>query len=362
MNTLQPIPTPPRRAFQAFCAEKLPFIVFGLGVIAVVLLWTHSVSPTFVAQAEAVAAEVRPSQTGTLASLEVALLQPVKAGQVVARVRTADPKVLAASLGVIRAEIDLMKSNLEPVLSAQRVALDAGRLQLDWMHERVTLASLRIQLQQAEAELGRLAPLHEKKIVSDEVYDTARHERENVAARLAEQTKLVETLTPAANEFSNRTPELTPRSAAETLAAAIRVQDEKLHLTEAQLGVAELVAPISGIVSIVHRRPGEVVNTGEPIITVAADQPARIVGFLRQPLQVEPKAGMVVEVRTRALGRQVATAQVLEIGRVMEPVPPQILALLNRANSPELGLRVHIAMPGGLRLRPGELVDVTVRE
>lgn len=361
MSPLQPIPTPPRRWLQAFCAEKLPFIVFGLGVIAVALLWTHSVSPTLIAEAESIATEVRATQPGTLASLEVALLQPVKAGQVVARVRFADPKVLAGTLGVIRAEIDLMKSNLEPVLAAQRVALDAGRLQLDWMHERVTLASLRIQLQQAEAELARLTPLYEKKIVSDEAYDTARHERENVAARLGEQTKLVETLTPAANEFTTRAPELTPRSAAETLAAAIRVQDEKLRLTEAQLGVTELVAPISGVVSIVHRRPGEAINAGEPIITVAADQPARIVGFLRQPLQVEPKAGMMVEIRTRSLGRQVASAQVLEVGRVMEPVPPTILSLLNRANSPELGLRVHIAMPDSLRLRPGELVDVTVR-
>jgi multidrug resistance efflux pump len=361
MSKLEPIPSPPRRRLQIFCAEKLPFIIFGVGVIAAVLLWQHSVAPTLVAEAESIATEVRAAQPGALAALEVTLLQQVKAGQVVARVRQADPQVLASTLAMIRAEIDLMKSNLEPVLSAQRVALDAGRLQLDWMHERVTLASLRIQLQQANDELSRLTPLHNQKIISDEAFDTARHERENVSARLGEQTKLVETLTPAANEFVNRSPELTPRPAAETLAAAIRVQEGKLRLTEAQLGVVELTAPISGVVSVVHRRAGEVVQAGEPIVTVAADQPARIVGFLRQPLQLQPKPGMAVEIRTRGYGRQLATARIVEVGRVMEPVSPTLLALVNRANSPELGLRIHIAIPESLHLRPGEQVDVTVR-
>ncbi len=361
MSKLTPIPTPARRRFTAFVTEKLPFVVFGLGVIIAAILWSSSTSPTLVAEAETVATEVRSAHPGLLTSLDVALLQPVTAGQVVAHVRLADPKVLDASLGVIRAEIELMRANLDPVLPSQRLALDAGRLQLDWMHERVTLASLRIQLQQTDSDLARLTPLHEKKIVSDEVYETARHERDNVAARLAEQVKLVDALTPAANEFATRSAEATPRSATETLAAALKVEDEKLRLTEAQLGTVALTAPISGFVSLVHRRSGEVIHAGESIVTVAAAQPARIVGFIRQPLGLEPKPGMTVEVRTRTLARQSANAQILEVGKIMEPVSPTILALLNRTNSPELGLRIHIAVPAELRLRPGEQVDVTMR-
>jgi multidrug resistance efflux pump len=359
---LTPIPTPARRRFTAFCTEKLPFVIFGLGVVVAASLWNQSTSPTLIAEAESVATEVRSAQEGMLTSLDVTLLQSVKAGQVIGRVRLADPKVLAASLGVVRAEIDLMRANLEPIIPAQRVALDAARLQLDWMHERVTLASLRVQLQQADAELQRLTPLREKSLVSEELFDTARHQRENISVQLAEQIKLVDALAPAASEFAARRAELTPRSATETLAAAVRVQDEKLKLTEAQLGAAELTAPIDGVVSTVHRRAGETIARGESVVTIAADRPARIIGFIRQPVLLEPTAGMKVELRTRNAARQVASTQITEVGRVMEPVSPTILALLNRTNSPELGLRIHIAVPAGFQLRPGEQVDVTVKD
>jgi len=361
MNDLPPIPTPAGRRWAAFCTEKLPFVVFALGVAAVAVLWNHSVTPSLVAEAEAVSAEVRSAQGGTLTTLDIALLQPVTAGQVIGQIQLADPKLLAASLAVIRAEIVLMRANLEPVLPAQRVALDAGRLQLDWMHERVTLASLRVQVQQADAEVARLTPLHEKNIVSVELFDNARLQRENLKAQLSEQTKLVDTLGPAAREFSQRSAESTPRPAAETLAAAIHVQDEKLHLVEAQLGTIALTAPIDGVISAVYRRAGEHLTAGEPIVTVAATQSTRIVGFVRQPLAFDPRPGMAVEIRRRTPARQTAPAQILEIGRVLEPVSPTVLALLNRSNTPELGLRVHFSVPAALNLRPGEQVDVTLR-
>lgn len=362
MNALPRIPIPPRRRLIAFCTEQLPFVIFACGVLAVAALWHRSTSPTLVAEAETVSAEVRSAHPGTLLSLDVALLQPVTAGQPIARLQLTDPKVVAASLALLHAEIELMRANLEPVLPAQRVALDASRLHLDWMRERVTLASLRVQLQQADSELARFAPLHDQQIISIEHFENVRLRRENLTAQLSEQTKLVDTLAPAAHEFSARRADSTPRPPAETLAAALRVQDEKLRLTEAQLGPTVLTAPIDGIVSLVHRRAGETVNTGEPIVTVAATQPARLVGFLRQPLALEPKPGMTVDVRTRTAARHSAPAQILQVGRVMEPVPPTILALLNRGTTPELGLRIHVAVPAALHLRPGEQVNLTIRE
>jgi len=359
---LPPIPTPARRRWTAFCTEKLPLIVFAIGVLAVALLWNSSASaPALVAEAETISAEVRAVAPGTLASLDVVLLQSVVAGQIIARVNPADPTVLAASLAIIRAEIDLLRTNLEPVLPAQRVALDASRLQLDWMRERVSLASLRVQLRQARSEFARLGPLHDKKIITEEAFEAARLQTENLSAQLNEQSQLVDTLAPAALAFAARSAELTPRSAAETLAAAVRVHEETLRLTEAQLGPAVLTAPLSGLVSLVHRRPGEAIHPAEPIVTIVAEKPVRLIGYLRQPLMLEPKPGMPVEIRTRTPARQVAQTTITEVGRVMEPVSLTVLALLNRSATPELGLRVHIAVPPTLALRPGEQVDVMIR-
>jgi multidrug resistance efflux pump len=363
MSALPPIPIPAARRWAAFRTERLPSIVFALGVLGVAFLWNQSASaPTLIAEAEIVRTEVRAVQPGTLASLDVALLQPVTAGQVIGHVRAATPEVTAATLAIIRAEIELLRSNLEPVLPAQRVALDAARLQLDWMRERVTLASLRVQLAQAEADLTRLTPLHAQNLVSAEVFDNAKSNRANLAAQLTEQEKLVTTLAPAAGNLAAQNAGASPRSPAETLAAALKVEDEKLRLAEAQLGPVNLVAPISGIVLLVHRRAGEMIATGEPVITVAATESVRLVGFLRQPLPVNPTPGAKAEIRTRTLAREIGTATVLETGRVLEPVSPTLLALVNRTASPELGLRVHLSIPPELKLRPGEQVDVLIRD
>ncbi|AKC82116.1 hypothetical protein IMCC26134_03775 [Verrucomicrobia bacterium IMCC26134] len=363
MSALPPIPIPARRRRNAFFTERFPFIVFALGVFGAAVLWNQSASaPTLVAEAEIVRSDVRAVQSGTLVSLDVALLQPVTAGQVIGRVRMASPEVTAASLGLIRAEIELLRANLEPVLPAQRVALDAAQLQLDWMRERVTLASLRVQVQQAEADLTRLTPLHAQNLVSAQVFENTKSQRANFAAQLVEQEKLVSTLAPDADRFAAQNTETTPRSPADTLTAALKVEDEKLRLTEAQLGPVTLTAPISGFVLLVHRRAGEMVATGEPIVTVAATESARLVGFLRQPLPINPKTGAKVEVRTRSLARATGTATVLETGRALEPVSPTLLALVNRSGSPELGLRVHLSIPPEFKLSPGEQVDVLIRD
>jgi hypothetical protein len=127
MSALPPIPIPAARRWAAFRTERLPSIVFALGVLGVAFLWNQSASaPTLIAEAEIVRTEVRAVQPGTLASLDVALLQPVTAGQVIGHVRAATPEVTAATLAIIRAEIELLRSNLEPVLPAQRVAAGDG--------------------------------------------------------------------------------------------------------------------------------------------------------------------------------------------------------------------------------------------
>ena len=143
------------------------------------------------------------------------------------------------------------------------------------------------------------------------------------------------------------------------LRAAIAVQESKLRLTEAELSPIALKASVDGMVSSILHRSGEAIVAGEPIVTIAAFNSVRIVGYLRSPVMSEPKIGARVEVRTRGPRREVALATVLEVGNQLETISPALLGPMKLVNA-DLGLPLSISMPLNVKIRPGELVDLTL--
>jgi multidrug resistance efflux pump len=242
------------------------------------------------------------------------------------------------------------------------MALDYEKLQLDWMSERVKFASLKAQLDLAEGNLARSEPLYKNKLLTDERFEELKSARDSLNAQVTAQSDLIARVEPGLKSLSPGAGGEPPSPAA-SLRAALKVEEEKLRLTELQLGPIPLVAPISGTVSVIHRRPGETVTVGEPIVQITANHVDRIVGYLRAPIPAEIKTGMSVEVRTRAFHRQHGMGAISGIGNQLEPIFPTLLAAMRLpiSNPPtELGLRVNITIPTGLTLRPGEHVDIIV--
>ena len=143
----------------------------------------------------------------------------------------------------------------------------------------------------------------------------------------------------------------------EPLRAAIAAEESKLRLTEAELNPITLRAAVDGMVDVIYHRVGEAVTVGEPIVSIAPFNAVRIIGYLRPPILQEPKVGARVEVRTRGPRRQAGSAEIIEVGTQFEPLPPALQIPVRLANT-ELGLPLCISMPSGLKIRPGELVDL----
>jgi multidrug resistance efflux pump len=345
---LSPIPTPASQLWRQLRLQYLPVVIYIAGLVCAYLLWTHWVAPpTLVGEAEAVRTELRAAQSGMLADLNVELLQPVKAGQRIGRVIVNDPKVLEASLAVIRAETEVLRTTTD---------MNFERLRLDWMSKRVEQVSLQSELQQAEATLARTTALHRIKLVTDEEYDQSRLSRDGISARLKAQSELISRIEPALQPTDVGANRTMPSAAVEGLRAAIKQKDEQLRLIEAQLNPLPLIAPIDGVVTQLFRRSGEVVSGAEPILQISAVRSERIIGFLRQPLPVEPKPGMEVEVRTRTLQRQMATATIAQVGLQLEPITPTLLAAMRLPITTvptDFGLRIHVTVPAELGIRPG---------
>lgn len=360
---LTPIPTPPAQRWREVRLLYLPRAVFALGVVAAALIWTRWVAPaTLVAEAEIVQTDVRSAQAGVIASLDVVLFQSVSAGQVVGQVAAANPRLLDATLAVIRAEVGMQYATMAGSTDRQRMTIEFERLQLESMDHRISLAAARVRLQQAEAELARAVPLHNAGLVTDESFGQQKANRDALAAQVDEESKMIAHLDPIIKNYASPNALAAGLSPETALTAAIKVLEAKLRLAEAQLTPVPLAAPIAGVVSLVFRRAGETVVAGDPILRISATRSDRLIGFIRQPVPFEPKPGMTAEIRTRATARQSATTKILEVGSIMEPISPSLLAAMRLPPSlvPEPGLRIQLAIPNGITLRPGEHVDVVI--
>ncbi len=361
-DRLTPIPTPPAQLWRQVRLQYIPVVIFIAGVAAAAFLWIHWVAPpTFVGEAEALRAELRSSQAGALAGLELSVLQPVTAGQLIGHVVVNDPRLLESSLAALRAEIEMIRTTMDPVVGRQRAALDFERLQLDLMGKRVDLATYRGGLFQAETTLARNTTLHRSKIITDDEYELSKNARDILVAQIQALSDLIGRLEPSITRMGAAG--AGQDATIEGLNAAIKHKEAELQLVEAQLRPLSLVAPIDGVVTMIFRRAGETVAAGEPILQITATRVERIVGYLRPPLPTLPETGTTVEVRTRTLQRKIASASIVAVGQQFEPITPGLLSAMRLPVTPtptEYGLRVHVSVPPGFSLRPGEHVDLVV--
>lgn len=355
MDSLPPIPTPRAQRWREFRIQVLPIVIFLCVLGAIFLLWRSYVQPAgIVGMVETDSTHIASIVPGKLAGLTVKRFQRVKAGEVLGQVLTTDPKVLEASLGVIMAEINLIRSGMAPAIGQVRTDLDYYRLRLDFMKERVSQAAGRIDLAQAEENLKRVETLYTNGvIVAQRQFEDARALKDRLEAEIRERGPYLAT-------FEKRLERAMPLvNAPDPVQAAIAVQEQHLKLTEAQMTPITLTCPVDGVISAVNHVSGENVVAGERILTISAPQADRIVGFIRQPMNISPKVGMPVRVRSRSSSHSGADATVLEVGNQLELIYTNLLGP-SPQNRSEMGLPILVSLPPSLKLIPGEIVDLVL--
>jgi multidrug resistance efflux pump len=123
-----------------------------------------------------------------------------------------------------------------------------------------------------------------------------------------------------------------------------------------------ITAPIEGVITKIHRYPGDtnaVVAAGEPIMTITAPRPDRLIAFLRQPLTFDPQPGMKVRIRPRARSTKSFDATIDKVSPQLAPIRGSLLP--PGQTRVELGLPIIIEkLPAELQLYAGEIVDLTV--
>ena len=352
------IPIPAGQKWRMFRENHIPWMVFCLAVVSAFFIWTRYVFPSpLVGKVEAVEVNIGCPKAGVLTQLRVERFQPVSAGDILGEVTVTDPAILAASIGVIKAEIELIRTSMSPVQVAQRSAINFDQMEMDLLREKVDLAKEKVDFQLAQNEFQRISKLYEEKIVSESIYDAAKSAKDAKAAQIGELTQLVETSTKSLEKL--RAVKDATSETQTQVHAAIEVQEQKLKLAEAELKPFILKAPISGIINMQPFRMGEAVSPGAAIMTVAATNTTHVIGYLRQPIYREPAVGMEVEVRVRKLNQQKGLGRILSIGAQMQSINDALLPP-TKVDVAERGLPILVSLPSELKVHPGEFVDLRI--
>ena len=359
MDSLPPIPTPVAQRWREFRIRVLPIFFFVVLLGVVVILWRGvAVPPTIaVGFVETNGATVNVPISGLVTKLNVKRFDHVNANQELCQIVIKDPKVLHAELSVITNEIYNLRISGIPIISQATLLLNYNQARVDLMRARADQATAQINLRQAEYEFNNAKVLFNEKppVVTETFFLQAKAKYESLKTQVDEREKLIESLSRDLQNFV--VPQISS-SNGNILEAAIAVQDAKIRELEATASPISLTAPISGMVMNISHCSGEYLKAGETILVINATESEQIIGYVRQPMSVELKVGMPVQVRARTASRHTAPAKIKQLGAQIEPFSAAMLPNPQNQKLNELGLPIQVTLPTGLKLVPGELVDL----
>jgi membrane fusion protein, multidrug efflux system len=282
----------PRRQARSYSkqhpgAKWTLLLVLAAIVVGGILIWRYYAAreSTDDSQVDAHIAQISARVSGTVIAVHVDDNQSVKAGQVLVNL---DPKDYQVALAKARADLADALAGHRAAQTAVPIAhtstsstLDMARADLGAAHKGVIVAEARRREAEANEtkaaqDLERFRQLVAKDEVSRQQYDTAVAAEQAArasldAARAAESSAQNHV---AQVEAQVRGAETAPQQVAMTKAragaAGANVQKYQAAVEQAQLNLdyTTIAAPVNGIVSKRNVEPGQVVQPGQPLMSI----------------------------------------------------------------------------------------------
>lgn len=119
--------------------------------------------------------------------------------------------------------------------------------------------------------------------------------------------------------------------------------------------ITDVTTPLAGKVTLTSTVSGQQVRRGDSLLTITSPVPAYILCHLPYQWREPPAAGDEVAIRERRRGVPWVTSTIAAVGPAVESAPefPGLDATI-----PSRGVPLRIALPKGLNLTPGALVEV----
>ena len=348
------------------------FLLLILALIPVFLsfMMKDPVSSQFSGLVESESETVGPVDTARILSIDVQPGQRVNAGDVLVRLDPADraldlamqeTRLLDYQQSLLRVEQGTLryKQNLQESERRSHQAVQEASVALET--EKMNSARDEAELAGLKAEITRLQPLIDKRLVSEIELSSLRPKAQALEQTVTRYAPLIDALQKRHEQAVKDLEEVRNLLAAvEQAPAAGSVTDSLQRVTQTFRQIAKnepsvLRASRSGVVSRIQRQPGDVVVAGEPIIRVASSSSIYITGLLRQNQFAGLKVGDKLNVaRVVSDTNHLLSAQV-------ETIEPEVMDLLDPFNPapryPTRGRRVRLRiLEASNTLVPGETV------
>lgn len=353
---------------------RIWFLLVILGLIPV-FLWIQTRDASlyrFAGLVESESETVGSVQPARILSVEVQPGQRVDSGDVLVRLDPADRpldlvmqetrladfehSVLRYEQDVVRYKQTLQESERRCRQTVQEAAVELETAKMNGSFSEAELAAL-------QAEIKRLQPLIDKRLVSEIEISSLRPKAQALEKTVARYAPLIETLQKRYDQATNDQQEVRALCAsAEKTSSADPLKESVRQVTQTYKQAVKnepfvLRASRAGIVSRVQRQAGDVVVAGEPIVRVASASSMHITGLLTQRQLAGLALGDKLEViRLGGGNTKPLTAQV-------EAFDPEVMDLIDPFNPvprfPMRGRRVRLrVLEADETLVPGEAVTL----
>ncbi len=302
--------------------------------------------------------EVAPLDLGVIKNMHVSIYQPVKEGDVLC---VLDDSILRSELELVNAELSLLKAKmaLRKQSEERRFFSDVEETRLTILQIRAELEPDKINLLDKGVELDRLKKLASKNAATDDDLKKAEFEFKALEKKIAINEKRLKQNEVDLEVKIKRAADFAKGQAidggVDYIRNALNVESLKLKDLEVRLQKLVLRAPISGVVTSIWTRPGDVVKPGERIIGIVKPKATEVLAFISPQHKTVIKAGDIVTLQRTAFASGDVNLTVKYLGPAVDELPAE---LWNHPNYPQYGVPVTLVLPEENDLVPGEVVKI----
>lgn len=310
---------------------------------------------------------------------------PIKAGQLVARMEDADIRqevaMRQAELLAAQAYLAELEAGSRPEVIAQAEAavqraaarlkeLQTGSRPQEIASAEAAVASATADLERTRQDYERQRVLFKKDVISEREFQAYQSSYDMAQARLREaeerlslvregpRTEQVEQARAALKEAEERLREIRNGPRTETIEQAqARLQQarEALQLSETRLSYTTIVSPLAGVVLTDSIEAGEFVAPGTPVVTVGDLHHVWLRGYIDETDLGRIKVGQAVRVTADTHPDKAYQGRVTFIASEAEFTPRSVQTTKERV---KLVYRIKVDIPNpDLELKPGMPAD-----
>lgn len=338
-----------------------PLLVFVFFIVLASVLYSRGGKyRVMTGTAQRVVENVASLESARVASIHVEVGDHVQAGDVIAQL---DTSIIDAENAVQKERIvrSRLEAQLEQLTLERQFSLALQEAEKALREAEMEKSLTSVEHDALTAEIARLEPLLEKRLVSAESF----------AAKKARQSVLSETLKLMPDHLAALTDDVARASDQKDSALArmkemesyidkaTDAQGEALSLLNMRRDGYTLRAQQEGIVAQVDRQPGDVVDSGGSIASLLIQGPIRVEGFLPEndvsAVAIGTPANIYPTVSLRETG--VIDAHVIQISPAVYSLPERASPIRGQIVR---GRRVVLELDQEANLIPGETVSIEI--